>query len=638
MGAASTALRQLLAGARPRAPAVMFRKLKRKLPAPIRAAAGRVGRLLATAYRVSLLRRVTFIGVTGSVGKTTTKELLAAILACRFTGRKSEGNHNVLMYSTTFRVRPWDQYCVQEISAAVSKERLPLLERSLRIVRPSIGIVTGIRTDHLSVFGSVEAIAAEKGKLVAALPETGTAVLNADDPLVLAMRPRCRGKVVTYGLAADATVRAENVASSWPDRLSLDVVHGGERQHVRTQLCGAHWVPCVLAAIAASLAMGVPLAVAARAVGTVPPAEQRMQPVTRADGVTFVRDDAKAPLHSIAMILDFVRSARASRKIVVIGTISDYKAKSGAAYNQVARQALDVADLVLFVGPKSSKCAKSKKHPKGEALLMFHSAELAAEYLGEILEPGDLVLLKGSEHADHLEPIISAARGRQRSLGPGECATSPHEPATSPVSARGRSVAQGGPATKVPASGSVRVIAGLGNPGERYQETPHNIGHRVLDRLAHSLGGDWELRGETLVAAVERDGSELYLVKLMTPVNGSGPVLARLSRELALGPAECLLVHDDVDLPLGTVRVRARGSDGGHRGVRSIIEAFRTDLIARVKVGVGRPERPGEVARHVVRPLVSEPSAPPRERQVLRASSSEPAQPLHHGARERRTG
>jgi PTH1 family peptidyl-tRNA hydrolase len=108
------------------------------------------------------------------------------------------------------------------------------------------------------------------------------------------------------------------------------------------------------------------------------------------------------------------------------------------------------------------------------------------------------------------------------------------------------------------------------------------------------------------VAPVERDGSELYLVKLMTPVNGSGPVLARLSRELAFGPAECLLVHDDVDLPLGTVRVRSRGSDGGHRGVRSVIEAFGTDSIARVKVGVGRPEQPGELARHVVRPFAPE--------------------------------
>jgi UDP-N-acetylmuramyl pentapeptide synthase len=347
--------------------------VKRGLPAPVTAAGGRILRSLALAYRAALLGRVTFIAVTGSTGKTTTKDLIHAILASRLHGRKNAGNENVSIHRTVLRTSPWHAYCVQEIGVgALGGRRFPI-ERALALVRPRIGVVTNIGTDHLSTFGSIEGIAAEKGKLVEALPASGTAILNADDPLVRAMTSRCRGKIVTYGLAPEAMIRAEGVRSQWPDRLSFDVLHDGQRHAVRTQLCGAHWVPCVLAAIAAALEMGVPPAVAARTLETVPPPEGRMQPVTRADGVTFVRDDFKAPLPSIAPALNFMRNARASRKIVVIGTISDYTGGSSRRYRQVARWALDAADLVLFVGPKAPKCLGARTHPKGEALRAFIS-------------------------------------------------------------------------------------------------------------------------------------------------------------------------------------------------------------------------------------------------------------------------
>jgi UDP-N-acetylmuramyl pentapeptide synthase len=327
----------------------------------------RIMRSLALAYRVPLLGGVTFVGVTGSTGKTTTKDLIHAILSSRLPGWKSEGNDNIVVYRTIFGTSPWHAYCVQEIAAAIGGKRIAL-ERPLSLVRPRIGVVTNIGTDHLSAFGSVEEIAAEKGKLVAALPEAGTAILNADDPNVLAMGSRCRGRIVTYGLALGATIRAENVSCHWPDRLSFDVLYDGQREIVRTQLCGTHWVHCVLAAIGVALEMGIPLAAAARSVETVEPSERRMEPVTRPDGVTFIRDDVKAPLWSLRPAFEFMGSASASRKIIVLGTISDYARGSYQAYRDVAKQALEVADLVLFVGPKASKSQRAKTHPKGDAL------------------------------------------------------------------------------------------------------------------------------------------------------------------------------------------------------------------------------------------------------------------------------
>jgi UDP-N-acetylmuramoyl-tripeptide--D-alanyl-D-alanine ligase len=379
---------------------------KGKLPSPLQAAAARIARALVILYRIGPLRRVKFIGVTGSTGKTTTKELIYAILSSRFPGHKSQANDNLAVHETILQVRPRHKFCVQEIAAATGGRRVPL-ERPLALLRPCIGVVTNIGTDHLKAFGSIEGIAREKGKLVAALPKAGAAILNADDPRVLAMQSACQGRVVTYGLSPDAMLRAENISCVWPDRLSFDLLHDGRRHTVQTQLCGVHWVPCVLAAIGAALEMGMTLADATHAVGTFPPTDRRMEPVIRPDGVTFIRDDFKGPVGSIGPALDFMQAAKASRKIVVIGTISDYAGNSETVYKRIARLALETVDVVIFVGPKSSKCAKVNRDPRGDALWLFPSVEQACEYLAGVLQPGDLVLLKGGNDADHLERLCS---------------------------------------------------------------------------------------------------------------------------------------------------------------------------------------------------------------------------------------
>lgn len=531
----------------------------------------------AILYRITLLRRVVFIGVTGSTGKTTTKELIHAILSTSMDGRKSEGNSNTSIHETTLSVRPWHKYCVQEIAAALGGYRIRL-ERPLRLVRPHIGVVTNVGLDHLTAFGSVEAIAEEKGKLIATLPTTGVAVLNADDPKVMAMRSRCCARVVTYGVANDATIRAENVSCRWPEPLSFDLVYGGRRQAVRTQLCGTHWVPCVLAAIAVALEMGIPLAVALRTLESVPPAEMRMQPVSRSDGVTFIRDDAKAPLASVHLALQFMENATAARKIVVIGTISDYVGNSETIYKNVAKHALDIADIVIFVGPKSSKAGKARRHPKGNALHTFPTVEAASKFLAEVILPGDLVLLKGSSPADDLEPLVVVERKPRQAVA--------------------------GPLENLAWSASDKAqltIIGLGNPEDQYKDTPHSVGHRVLDRLATMLHANWTEAPRAMVADAEWQGSKLCLIKIMSPMNFSGAVVQELSHGLGFDCADCVLVHDDLDLSLGATRTRLKGSAGGHKGVRSILEVFGTDAVARVKIGIGRPEKGSKAAEHVLR-------------------------------------
>ena len=150
------------------------------------------------------------------------------------------------------------------------------------------------------------------------------------------------------------------------------------------------------------------------------------------------------------------------------------------------------------------------------------------------------------------------------------------------------------------------AIVGLGNPGPEYRDTRHNIGQRVLDRLARTLHKAWRREGQALVARAQWRGEPLRLVKPQSFMNVTGPAVAAALRRVGAGPADVVLVYDDIDLPLGIVRVRMKGSPGGHNGVRSVIEALGTSDIRRVKIGIGRPEHKSEVSDHVLAPFEAE--------------------------------
>jgi aminoacyl-tRNA hydrolase len=524
---------------------------------------------LAALYRRLLACRVTFVGVTGSCGKTTATQLVAAVLGARLSGRATSGNHKVSPHleRALFRLRPWHRFFVVELAIANGKRRV--LDDTLRLIRPEIGVVTVIGTDHLSLFQSAEGAAAQKGRLIEGLPAHGTAVLNADDPLVRAMAQRTRARVLTFGLAEGADLRAESVEARWPERLSFTLVCAGRRTEVRTQLCGAQLLPSLLGALAVGHALGIPLEEAARAVAAVPPFDRRMSPAAHAAGFTVIRDDWKAPLWSIPAALEFVREARAARKVVVLGTLSDFHGNSNGTYRAVAREALAVADRAVFVGNNSAKALAGRRHAGDEALQAFYSAEAAAEHLHAWLRPGDLVLLKGSP-LDRLGAIAA-----ERPLA----------------------------GTVLPASRGCPVVVGLGNPGARFRDTPHNVGHRVLARLASELGARFEEERDGRVARAVHAGEPLLLVEPAARMNVTGPCLTALARRLGFAAGDLVLVLDDLDLPLGTVRVRERSGDGGHRGLRSVLEAFRTDEIRRVRIGVGRPARGREVEAFVVAPF-----------------------------------
>ena len=155
-----------------------------------------------------------------------------------------------------------------------------------------------------------------------------------------------------------------------------------------------------------------------------------------------------------------------------------------------------------------------------------------------------------------------------------------------------------------------QAVVGLGNPGPEYRNTRHNVGQRVVDALARRIHARFERDGPHAIARGRWHGETLLLIKPGSFMNVTGPPVLRLTRKLHLGPADLVVIFDDIDLPLGKVRVRLKGSAGGHNGVRSLIAAFGTDELRRVKIGIGRPGRPGEdradVPDHVLSPFYPE--------------------------------
>ncbi len=477
------------------------------------------------------------------------------------------------------------RFCVVEAGAAGPG----YLDRSLRVIRPHIGVLTLVEREHYSAFRSKEAIAAEKAKLIAALPADGVAVLNIDDPLVRAIGAQHAGRIVWIGTGENATIRLLASTSIWPDPLSLQVRFDGVEYEIRTRLHGSHLALPVLAALGVAVAAGMPFADAVRALATIEPIQGRMQIESSDDGVTFVRDDWKAPHWSFQAPLDFMRDARARRKVVVIGTISDSSKSPGERHVWAARQALEVADLVVLVGGPS-RALRSSGAGQDPALHIFATLHDAALYLRTELRAGDLVLLKGTNQQDHLVRLLldrqrpvqcwDMACGRNQFCGTCARLYAPvDEPAFAPPAAF----------ANLPAPRPRRafpIIVGLGNPGHDFQRTRHNVGQRVLDAIVEGAGATWQHDAEGVVCALVLEGRAVTLFKPRVNVNDTGPVMRQMLDRASGTADDCIVVLDDMDIPLGHVRVKHQSGDAGHKGMRSIIASLGTDAIVRVRVGV----------------------------------------------------
>jgi UDP-N-acetylmuramoyl-tripeptide--D-alanyl-D-alanine ligase len=552
------------------------------------------------------LTGVTFIGVTGSAGKTTTKDLIADILSTRDRCQRNEasGNDHEIVDQTIIATCRAHRFSVVEMSAT----RPGYLDRSLRVVRPHIAVLTVIAQEHYGAYRSLEAVAAEKGKLIDALPADGIAVLNADDPFVRAIGNRHAGRIIWVGQGEEVTLRLLEARSLWPEPLTLRIQFEGIQYQARTRLHGTHLAVPVLSALGVAIATGLPLTEALTALARINPVEGRMQVDSGDDGITFIRDDHKTPQWSFRAPLDFVRDARATRKVVVIGSISDTTDSPSRRYAKAAQQALEVAHLVVLVGNRTLDPSRARRIRDDGSLRVCRTVFDAARFLQQELRKGDLVLLKGTNKQDHFvrlmldrrRPVQCWEMSCQRQAFCDKCSMV-YRPsdnvcrnaaqttcATSPVSAsevRPRMSALASP-----------IVIGLGNPSAQYHGTTHNVGQRVLEALANDATCRWKEQPDGLTAIVLIEGVETTLLKPAEFVNRSGPAIKRFLCSRSSGAHNCIVVLDDMDLTLGDARLKLTGGDGGHKGLRSIIDTLSTDMIPRIRIGV---RRPGDTRRAV---------------------------------------
>lgn len=345
---------------------------------------------------------ITYIGVTGSCGKTTTTRLIGAVLSTRGECRTDAGRLGPdRVLDNLLTIGAASKFVIQELSGS----RPGRIRPQLVPLRPQIGVVTTVGGDHYKNFRNLEATAEEKAQLVEMLPRHGIAILNADDPHVIAMKHRTRASVITYGRSPDADVRATDVRSSWPDRLSLTVLHGQDRLHLQTRLVGEFWITSVLAAIACGLSRGIDLKTCANAVAGFEPVFGRASVHAMPDGATYILETHKAPLWTVANSMTLMRNARAPRTTMVIGTVSDYAGKGSDTHRKVARLALDVADRVVFVGPQAGHVSKLRQGDVKDRLFAFVTSYQAAAFLAEETMAGELIQIKASI-TDHLERIM----------------------------------------------------------------------------------------------------------------------------------------------------------------------------------------------------------------------------------------
>jgi UDP-N-acetylmuramoyl-tripeptide--D-alanyl-D-alanine ligase len=364
------------------------------------------------------------VGVTGSIAKTSTKEAVAAVLGRRFVTLRSEGNRNneVGLPLTVLDLGPEHGAAVLEMGMYAGGEIRDLAAIAL----PSIGIVTTVQPVHLSRIGSIEAIEDAKAELVEALPaaaDGGTAILNADDPRVRRMAGRTRARVLGYGFAGDADVRAADVASAGFDGMRFTLVTPSGSAATSIRGLGRLAVHNALAGAAAGLAAGMAIGEIVAGLGDVGSAPHRST-VIRAGGVTIVDDAYNASPGSVRAALELL-AGLPGRPVAVLGEMRELGSAHDAGHLEVGRLAGDTLDLLVVVdGAPGGAAAGIVEGARAAGLapdrvLGVGDAASAIAALAARLAPGDVVLVKASRGVE-LERVVD---GLVAALGGPEAAT-----------------------------------------------------------------------------------------------------------------------------------------------------------------------------------------------------------------------
>ncbi len=349
---------------------------------------------------------VKVIGITGSVGKSTTKELVAEILGHRYITLKNEGNYNneIGLPMTILGLREEHQRAVLEMGFYVPGEIKFLCE----IAKPAIGVVTNIGTVHAERAGSQEVIARGKAELVESLPEDGVAILNYDDPFVRQMAEKTRAQVLFYGLSRDADLWADQVEGLGLEGIRFRLHYRNEVLHLRVPMLGRHSVHTALRAAAVALADGLDWEeiISCLRFGHM---QLRLVAVRSHSGALLLDDTYNASPQSTLAALNLLEELD-GRKIAVLGDMLELGQYEQQGHEMVGIRAAEVADLLVTVGLRGHMIAQAAREAglPPEKITETENTSDASDFLVDILEPEDVVLIKGSRgmQMDTIIPVL----------------------------------------------------------------------------------------------------------------------------------------------------------------------------------------------------------------------------------------
>jgi UDP-N-acetylmuramoyl-tripeptide--D-alanyl-D-alanine ligase len=331
--------------------------------------------------------------VTGSAGKTTTKEAIAHVLASKFRVLKSEGNFNnhFGLPLMLLKLEPEHDLAVIEMGMSHAGE----IRALAKIAHPDIGVVTNVAPVHLEFFDSLAGIARAKYELIESLPSNGTAVLNTDDEYVSQFGRDFKGRVIKYGTAIGADVSAENVKSKGAEGSEFDVVVAGTRQHTHLPLVGEHNVLNALAAVSVSIACGIRASDAVSALATLKPADKRGQ-VLQLGNITVINDCYNSNPKALNAMVDALSGMKAARRIVVAGEMLEL-GPAGEALHRESGSHMGEKKIDVLIGVRGLAHALVEGAKQAGTRAEFVATpEEAGEWLARETRDGDVVLLKAS--------------------------------------------------------------------------------------------------------------------------------------------------------------------------------------------------------------------------------------------------
>jgi UDP-N-acetylmuramoyl-tripeptide--D-alanyl-D-alanine ligase len=354
--------------------------------------------------------------VAGSVGKTTTKEILAALLGARFRVLKTQGNLNNEYGLPLTLLKLDDEHGAAVVELGMSNTGE--LAHLTRIASPDAGVVTRVAIEHLEYFASIEEIASAERELIENLPPNAVAILNADDPHVEAFAKAARGRVVRFGEKPPAEFRAEQIKERGIDGSAFDFVSPAGRMWLELPLIGRHNVMNAVAALAAASVWGIGAEEAKRVFPSLKPADKRGEVVRFEDGFSVINDTYNSSPTALNALVDVLAATPGyQRRILAAGEMLELGQSSPELHRECGRLAARSGKIDWIFGVQG--CAEDLVKGAIEAgqppdrVQFFANSQEAGEFLEGFVEAGDLLLLKGSRGV-RMEKALEAIDARHR--------------------------------------------------------------------------------------------------------------------------------------------------------------------------------------------------------------------------------